>query len=209
MNVTHRHSANERSARVARGAIILGIMVALASCARRPPQPLTAPTAWQAYRAEGAGYGTEVPSGWTITERAGVAGYGGTTIRANEDNWIVVSKRFLPGGLEANIIRGDTRDQAIIGAVQAHYDELERDCLQFHGDAPEVGGAGRSMGGSGTFTCEQKGGFGRGTVRLQGFTVLIIGLNNLYLVDAFADPQSATVIRAAFDRIVGSFTYED
>jgi hypothetical protein len=101
---------------------------------------------------------------------------------------------------------GETRPH--LGAVQGHYDQIAQTCVSFHGDTPEVSSAASSFAGFGKFTCERKAGRG-GPVELQGATVIIIGLNDLYIIDAYADAQSAKVVLAAFDRGVGSFKYED
>jgi hypothetical protein len=193
--------------RVAACAVVLAAAVALSSCNGGAPGPVPAVAAWRPYQSAGGGFRTEVPSAWEITERGGLGGYE-TEVRANTRNWIVLRKQFLPGSLETAVLQDATRDKALIGAVQEHYDQIAQTCVSFHGDAPEVSSAASSFAGFGKFTCERKAGRG-GPVELQGATVIIIGLNDLYIIDAYADAQSAKVVLAAFDRGVGSFKYGD
>jgi hypothetical protein len=165
-------------------------------------------TSWKTYRSENGGFGMEVPRGWTISERGGAGGYE-TTIAADGDNRIVVSQQILPGGLEGRIIRSDTRDRALIGAVQAHYERLQPQYARFRGEAPVAGTVANMFAGSGSFTCQTRGGFMRPQRELKGRTAVLIGLDNLYVIDAFADVRSWAVMNDVFDHVAATFKHEE
>jgi len=188
-------------------AVILAAVAGLPSCAPRATQPVTPVTDWKPYRSEGGRFDLEAPANWDITERGGAGGYE-TTFKANSSNWMMVSQQILPPGLEAKILHSDTSDTAIIEAVQGHYDKLKETYVEFHGDAPQTTTVASGMAGYGTFTCKKKAGFG-GALEVHGFTALLIGLNYLYVFDAFADPKSSQAVGAAFEHVVTSFKYED
>jgi hypothetical protein len=181
---------------------------AIASSCAGKPKPVAPVTNWRAYRAEGGGYSMEVPASWTLSERGGAGGFE-TTVRANSNSYIVVSKQILPPGLDAKLMRSATHDEAIIELVQGHYHKLEQQLHDFRGGAPEVGTAGSATAGFGSFTASKKTGFGGGTIEVEGATALLIGLNYLYVLDAYADEQSSQVVASAFDRIVKSFKFEE
>jgi len=183
-------------------------VMALPSCGGGKPEPLKPVSQWKAYRAEGGGYGMEVPVGWTVTE-AGAAGGFRTTIRADDDNWIVVSKDILPGELEAKLMRSDTRDEAIIGAVQSHYRSLAQQFVSSQSTAPQPGTVANAMAGFGSFTASKEAGFGVRTREVEGATALVIGLNYLYIFDAFADPGSSEIVGSAFDHVLNSFRFDE
>jgi hypothetical protein len=192
---------------LAGAAVILAAVAALPSCAPQATQPVTPVTEWKPYRSEGGRFSMEAPAEWDITERGGAGGYE-TTLKANSSNWIMISQQLLPPGLESKILHSDTRDTAIIEAVQSHYDKLKQTHTDFRGDAPQVTTVASGMAGYGTFTCKKKNAFG-GAVEFHGFTGLLIGLNYLYVFDAFADAKSSEAVGAAFEHIVTSFKYED
>jgi hypothetical protein len=190
-------------------ALMLGAMtiMSLASCGGKP-EPVKPVTQWKAYRTEGGGYSMQVPVGWTVTEGGGAGGFE-TTVKADDDNSIVVSKEILPGGLEGKLMRSDTRDEAIIGAVQSHYRSLEQRFVRFEASAPEVGNAANATAGFGSFTATRKAGFGGKTREVDGATALVIGLNYLYVFDAFADPGSSRVMASAFDHVLDTFKFDE
>ncbi|UCH36168.1 MAG: hypothetical protein JSV65_07395 [Armatimonadota bacterium] len=203
----HAKDAQLKMGRLVAIIVAVGAVIALPSCGGKS-EPVKPIGEWTAYNAEGGDYSMEVPADWTRTERGGAGGFE-TTVRANRSNWVVVKKQILPGGMEAKLNRSDTREPAIIEAVQGHYGKLESGFEEFRGDAPEVGDAGGAMAGFGSFTCSKKAGFGGGTVDLMGSTVLIFGLNNVYVFDAFADAESADVVTAALERMLDTFKFEE
>ena len=206
-----RASPGRRPARTIACWVLVAITMAilLSSCGGTgTPQAISPVKAYKAYRAEGGEYSMEVPVDWQLSERGG-AGAFETTIAANANNRIVVSKQILPPGLEAKLMRSDSRDQAIIELVQGHYDNLEKRYEELMGNAPEVGTAGSMTAGFGSFTAQRKVGLGGKTVDVDGASALLIGLNNLYVLDAFADSASSEIVGAAFDRVVSSFKAEE
>jgi len=184
------------------------IVALLPACAPSKPKPLRPVTRWHPYRTEDGGYGMEAPADWKVTTHSTLGGFE-TTVRANDDNWVVVAKQILPGDLEAKVLRSDARDQAIIEAVQGHYHALESRFEKLVSEAPQVGAAGGAMTGFGSFTATKKAGYGDSTTEVEGATALVIGLNYLYVFDAFADPQSAAVVGAAFDHMVDTFKFDE
>jgi hypothetical protein len=183
-------------------------VMALPSCGGGRPEPLKPVRQWKAYRGQGSGYAMEVPVGWTVTEAGAAAGFR-TTIRANDDNWIVVSKDILPGDLEAKLMRSDTRDEAIVDAVQSHYRSLAQQFVSFQSTTPQPGTVGNATAGFGSFTASEKAGFGGKTREVEGATALIIGLNYLYIFDAFADPGSSGIVGSALDHVLNSFKSDE
>jgi hypothetical protein len=190
-------------------AMAIGGALLLSSCGGTgTPQAISGVKAYKPYRAEGGEYSMEVPVDWTLAERGGAGGFE-TTVAANSNNEVVVSKQILPPGLDAKLMRTASHDQAIMELVQAHYDSLEKRFRDFAGDAPQVGTAGSMTAGFGSFTAQRKAGIGGKTVEVNGATALLIGLNNLYIVDAFADPASADIVGEVFDKVVNSFKAEE
>jgi hypothetical protein len=203
-----RHAARIAGCLARTANLAAAITVALSpACAPSRPKPLRPVTRWQQYRTEDGGYSMDAPAGWKVVTHSTLGGFE-TTVRANDDNWIALSKRILPGELEAKILRADTRDQAIIEAVQARYHALKPRFERFVGEAPQLSPSG-AMIGFGRFTATTKAGYGRQPTEVQGATALVIGLNNLYIFDAFADPKSAQVIGAVFDRMVATFKFDE
>lgn len=189
--------------------VAIAAAVLLSSCGGTgTPQAISPVKAYKPYRAEGGEYSMEVPVDWQLSERGGAGGFE-TTIAANANNRIVVSKQILPPGLDAKLMRSDTHDQAIIELVQGHYDNLEKHYEQLMGNAPEVGNAGSMTAGFGSFTAQRKAGFGGKTVEVDGASALLIGLNYLYVLDAFSDSASSAIVGEAFDHMVNSFKAEE
>jgi len=193
------------AARLASVAVALSALIVLPSCGGGPAQPVSE---WKSYTARGSGYGTEVPADWGITERGGAMGFE-TTIRANANNWIRVSKQMLPGALEVKLMRSSLYDQAIIGAVQAHYGKLEDEFVEFHGEAPEPGVPEGKRAGFGRFTCTKKGRMFVGEVELEGATVLLFARDDIYIFDCCFDPGSADAVWPVFVRVVDTLELEE
>jgi len=203
-----RHRSRLNIVRFAELAAAAAATVILPSCgggALKPVQPITA---WRNYNTEGGGYSMELPRDWTVTERGGAGGFE-TTVRANANNWIVVSRQILPGSLEARLTRSDGRDPAIIEAVQSHYARLKESLETFSAGAPEPGTVGSSMAGFGSFTATRKVGRGGKTVEVQGATALVIGMSYLYVLDAYADAASSEVVQTAFQRMLDTFKLDE
>lgn len=206
-----RTYAYHRSVRIARFAELTAAAAAtviLPSCGGGEVKPVQPITAWRNYNTEGGGYSMEVPADWTVTERGGAGGFE-TTVRANADNWIVVSRQILPGSLEAKLTRSDERDPAIIQAVQSHYARLKESFETFSAGVPEPGTVGSSMAGFGSFTATRKVGMGGKTVEVQGATALVIGMSYLYVLDAYADAASSEVVQTAFQRMLDTFKFDE
>ena len=195
-------------ARLGGCAVLFGVAITLSSCAAPTPEPVSPVTKWQAYRSGGGAFSMEAPADWAVSERGGAGGYE-TSFAASRNNRIVVAQQMLPGGIEARLLRDDTRDDALISTVQAHYNMLERQFTSFHGDAPAPGTIINMFAASGGFTCQTKGGFMRPEAKLKGRTVVLIGLDNLYVIDAFGDAKSWGAVEPAFDHVVSTFKHQE